>query len=79
MGGSPAAADCVFIGTVILLAVLLRPFLTEKTAERQPAPTAANPGLTKNWYLNRAGVLTLEHAIPKMESVKLREADVINL
>jgi hypothetical protein len=76
VGGSPAAADCVFIGTVILLAVLL---ITEKTAERQPAPTAANPGLTKNWYLNRAGVLTLEHAIPKMESVKLREADVINL
>jgi hypothetical protein len=56
-----------------------RPFLTEKTAERQPAPTAANPGPTKNTCLNRAGVLTLEHLIPTVESAKLREADVINL
>ena len=44
-----------------------------------PAPTAAIPDKNRIWYLNRAGALSVEHPVPKMDSVKLPECDVLRI
>jgi len=40
------------------------------------SPHCGHPGQSKNRYSNHAGVLSIEHPVPKMDSVQLPERDV---
>lgn len=42
-----------------------------------PAPTAAIPVKISNWYSNLSGVLTVEHPVPEMDSVRLPNSDLL--
>lgn len=46
-------------------------YRSAKRAESRSAvqPHCGHPGPTKNWCSNLSGVLTVEHPVPKMDSV----------
>lgn len=49
----------------------------QEKPQRGSSPHCGYPGKSRNWYSNLSGVLTVEHPVPKMDSVRLPNSDLL--
>lgn len=49
----------------------------QEKPQRGSSPHCGYPGKFRNWYSNLSGVLTVEHPVPKMDSVRLPNSDLL--